>query len=119
MNWSIVHRRESQNTQKRLPNVVFAYTPDSFFTSRPRFLLFILIWESLNPPASSKTDSKEQNSLTIIVHISQNWMLGIKFMIKNSSSDVKILRRWIKELFPTSLTLYSTIQTVTICQVSK
>ena len=47
-----------------------------------------------------------QHCLTIIVHISQNWMRGIKLMTKKylSSSDVKILRKWISELFPTILT---------------
>ena len=58
-----------------------------FFKSRPSSILFILVWESVNPLVSSKTDSWEQNfffkhCLNIIVHISQNWMLGIKFKIK-------------------------------------
>ena len=35
-----------------------------FCTSRPSFVLFILVWESLNPLASSKTNSKEQNSFS-------------------------------------------------------
>ena len=59
MIWPTDNRGESQNTQKRWPNV-----SASFLTSTPRSLLVILVLESLNPLFSSKTDSKEQNSFS-------------------------------------------------------
>ena len=63
MNWLTDHRRERAKTHKKDDQMLSLHIfSTSFFTSRPRSLLFILVWESLNPLASSKTDSKEQNS---------------------------------------------------------
>ena len=72
--------------------------------------LFILVWESLNPVASSKTDSKEQNSfcpstaLPLLYTSVKTGCLAWNSWLRNSWSDAKILGRWIKELFPTTLT---------------
>ena len=88
MNWSTDHRRDRAKTHKKDYQMLsLQMFSASSFTSRPRSLLFILVWESLNLLASSKTDSQDaesfpQHSLTIIMHISQNWMPGMKFMIK-------------------------------------
>ena len=54
---------ERQNTKKN-DRCLFIYSHPLSLQVDLRSLLFILVWESLNPLANSKTDSKEQNSFS-------------------------------------------------------